>query len=258
MDLGIKGRVAMVTGGSRGLGRQIALTLAREGCNVAICARTADALQPVVAEIRKHGGNAVAIPANVMVEADLEKFYDETRRALGPVDILVNNAGGTRGGREFDTTTDQDWNDTLNINLSSAIRLTRLVLPGMRERRWGRVVSIASIFGREYGGALSYMTAKAALIAFSKHMALTYAQDNVLFNTVSPGSIQFPGGSWDRFVNTSSPEIVQEFVARNLPMGKFGWPEPIGEMVAFLCSDRADLVAGVSINVDGGQSKSLF
>ncbi|MSQ13008.1 MAG: SDR family oxidoreductase [Dehalococcoidia bacterium] len=258
MDLGIKGKVAMVTGGSRGLGRQIALTLAREGCNVAVCARNAEGLQPVVQELQQYGGKAVGVAADITAEADLKRFYDETVKELGPVSIVVNNAGGTRGGRDFATTTDKDWMDTLNINLLGAVKLVRLVLPGMVERRWGRVVSVSSIFGREHGGALSYMTTKAALIAFSKHMALAYAKDNVLFNTVAPGSIRFPGGSWDRFSTTNSPAVVKEFIDHNLPMGRFGWPEPIGEMVAFLCSDRADLIAGVSINVDGGQSRSLF
>ena len=258
MDLGIKGKVAMVTGGSRGLGRQIALTLAREGCNVAICARNAEGLQPVVRELAPFEGRAIGVQADVTDEAGITRFYEETARTLGPVDILVNNAGGTRGGRDFATTTDKDWMDTLNINLLGTVKLVRLVLPGMVQRRWGRVVSVSSIFGREYGGALSYMTTKAALIAFSKHMALAYAKDNVLFNTVAPGSIRFPGGSWDRFSTTNTPAVVKDFIDHNLPMGKFGWPEPIGETVAFLCSDRADLIAGVSINVDGGQSRSLF
>ena len=128
----------------------------------------------------------------------------------------------------------------------------------MKDRRWGRIVNIASIWGREYGGGLGYMTAKAALIAFSKHMALSLASYNVLVNTLAPGSIQFPGGNWDRFVNGNPPEVVEAFIAHQLPMGKFGWPEPVGAMVAFLCSEKADLITGASINVDGGQSKSLI
>jgi 3-oxoacyl-[acyl-carrier protein] reductase len=102
------------------------------------------------------------------------------------------------------------------------------------------------------------MTAKAALIAFSKHMALSLAPYNVLVNTLAPGSIQFPGGGWERFVNGNSKEVVKEFIARQLPMGKFGWPEPVGAMIAFLCSEQADLITGASINVDGGQSRSLI
>ncbi|MDP6102202.1 MAG: SDR family oxidoreductase [Dehalococcoidia bacterium] len=258
MDMGIEGRVALVTGGSRGLGRQAALTLGREGCRVAICARSAEGLNETVEEMKEQGLDVVGIQADVATAEGTETFYQESEKTFGQVDIIVNNVGGTRGGRDFDTTTDQDWHDTLDLNLLSAVRLTRLGLPGMKERRWGRIVNIASIWGREHGGGLTYMTAKAALIAFSKHMALSLAPYNVLVNTLAPGSIQFPGGGWDRFVNGNSEEVVQEFVARHLPMGKFGWPEPVGAMVAFLCSEGADLITGTSINVDGGQSKSLI
>ena len=258
MDLGIEGRVALVTGGSRGLGRQAALALCQEGCRVAICARGEEGLDETVGEMKGLGYEVVGIQADVSTADGTETFYQESVKAFGQVDILVNNVGGTRGGRDFDFTTDQDWLDTLELNLLSAVRLTRLGLPGMKERRWGRIVNIASVWGREFGGGLTYMTAKAALIAFSKHLALSLAPYNVLVNTLAPGSIQFPGGGWDRFVKGNSPEVVQEFIARQLPMGKFGWPEPVGAMVAFLCSEQADLVTGASISVDGGQARSLI
>ena len=258
MDLGIKGRVALVTGGSRGLGRQAALALSREGCRVAICARGAEGMNETVEEMKGLGLDVVGVQADVSTAEGTETFYQESVKTFGKVDIMVNNVGGTRGGRDFDTITDQDWQDTLDLNLLSAVRLTRLGLPGMKERRWGRIVNIASIWGREFGGGLTYMTAKAALIAFSKHMAISLAPYNVLVNTLAPGSIQFPGGGWERFVNGNSEEVVQEFIARQLPMGKFGWPEPVGAMIAFLCSERADLITGTSINVDGGQSRSLI
>lgn len=258
MDLGIAGRVAMVTGGSRGLGRQIVLALAREGCRVAFCARGAEGLQQAVAALQGQGYPVLGVQADVMTAEGCQRFYDETIRAFGKVDILVHNAGGTRGGRDFDSATDQDWMDTLTLNLLAAVRLCRLVVPGMRERRWGRIVTIASIWGREYGGGPSYMVAKAALIAFTKHMATTLAPYGVLCNSVAPGSILFPGGSWDRFVKNNPPAVVQEFIARNLPMGRFGWPEPVGELVAFLCSERANLITGACYTVDGGQSRSLI
>jgi 3-oxoacyl-[acyl-carrier protein] reductase len=128
----------------------------------------------------------------------------------------------------------------------------------MKERGWGRIISISSIYGREHGGGLTYMTAKAALIAFSKHLALEVAGTGVTVNTVAPGSIEFPGGGWERFQQSNSPEVVQEFVRNNLPMGRFGWPEPVGALVAFLASTQADLLTGTSINIDGGQSRSLI
>ena len=258
MDLGIAERVALVTGGSRGLGRQAALALAREGCRVAICARSTDTLEAVVKELQAMNVQAVGVQADVTEEEGCRRFYDDAVAALGPADILVNNVGGSKGGRDFDTATDQDWLDTVTLNLFSTVRMTRLALPGMKERRWGRIVNIASIFGREHGGGVSYMTTKAAVIALSKHLALSLASHNVLVNTVSPGSIQFPGGNWERFVESNPPEVVQEFISRNLPMGKFGWPEPVGALVAFMCSERADLLTGASVNIDGGQSRSLI
>lgn len=258
MDFGIEGRVAMVTGGSRGLGRQAALALCQEGCKVAICARGTDGLDETVNEMNELGYSVIGVQADVSTADGTEKFYQETVKSFNQVDIIVNNVGGSRGSRDFDNTTDQDWLDTIELNLLSAIRITRLGLPGMKERHWGRIVNIASIWGREFGGGLSYMTAKAALIAFSKHMALSLAPYNVLVNTLAPGSIQFPGGSWDRFVKGNPPDVVEEFITRQLPMGRFGWPEPVGAMVAFLCSERADLITGASITVDGGQSKSLI
>jgi 3-oxoacyl-[acyl-carrier protein] reductase len=258
MDLNIAGKVALVTGGSRGLGRQAALTLAREGCRVAICAREPTGLQRTVEELRQLNSAAMGVPADVTREEECRRFHQAAVEALGPVEILVNNVGGTQGGRDFDSATDQDWLDTLNLNLLSTVRMVRLVLPAMKERGWGRIVNIASIFGREHGGGPTYMAAKAAVIALTKHLGLSLASQNILVNSVAPGSIRFPGGSWERFASNNSPQVVQEFIARNLPMGRFGWPEPVGELVAFLCSDRADLLTGASINIDGGQSHSLI
>ena len=150
------------------------------------------------------------------------------------------------------------FREGMEVNLFSAVELVALTLPYMRAQRWGRIISISSIYGREYGGSVDYMTAKAGLIAFSKHLALNLAKENVLVNCIAPGSIDFPGSTWDRFQQNNPPEVVDEFIARNLPAGKFGWPEPIGETVAFLASERADLITGTCLNVDGGQSRSLF
>ena len=258
MDLGLRGKAAMVTGGTRGLGRQIASTLAREGCAVSICARDGRHLETTLAELRGQGYHFHGVAADVTREDDAVHFYQETLAAMGHPDILVNNVGGRRGSALFEETSMEQFRDGVELNLFTAVRLTALVLPHMKEQRWGRIINIASIYGREHGGSIDYMTGKAALIAFSKHLALQVAPHNVLVNCIAPGSIQFPGGSWDRFQKTQPPEAVAEFVARNLPMGRFGWPEPIGEAVAFLASDKADLITGACINVDGGQSRSLI
>ena len=257
MDLGIAGKVVIVTGGSRGLGRQSALALAREGVRVAICARTESTLQETAQELKALGGQALGVVADVTDPQAMEPFQRQVVAELGAVDILVNNVGGSRGRTVMETTDDQ-LTETFNLNLYSALRLIRLVVPGMKEQRWGRIINITSIYGREYGGGSSYMAVKAALIAMSKHMAIDLAKDGILVNSVAPGSIAFPGGGWARFQAEQPPEVVREFIDRNLPMARFGWPEPIGDTVAFLASERASLITGTCINVDGGQSRSLI
>ena len=258
MDLGIEGKVALVTGGSQGLGKQIAITLAQEGCKVAICARNTELLNTVEKELKTISPGSLGIQADITNIQDCNRFYEEATKTIGPANILVNNVGGTKGGRDFDSASDQDWLDTLELNLLSTVRMVRLVLPEMKRQQWGRIVNIASIYGRELGGAPTYMASKAALIGLSKHLGVKFAPYNILVNSVAPGSILFPGGSWERFSRNNTPKDVQDFINRNLPMGKFGWPEPIGATVAFLCSNRADLVTAASINVDGGQSHSLI
>ena len=258
MDLGLNGKTAMITGGSRGLGRQIAEALAREGCQIAICARDETQLNDSVAELAALGYRVQGTPADVTEEAQAVRFYEETVAGLGNPDILVNNVGGRRGSTLFEETSMAQFRDGLEVNLFSAVHLTALALPHMKDQGWGRIINISSIYGREHGGSIDYMTGKAGLIAFSKHLALQMAPHGVLVNCVAPGSIDFPGSTWERFQNTQPPEVVAEFIGRNLPMGRFGWPEPIAETVAFLASDRADLITGACINVDGGQSKSLF
>ena len=258
MELDLNGKVAMITGGSRGLGRRIAEALGREGCAISICARDEGQLNQSVAELVALGYKAQGTPADVTQEADAQRFYDETVGGIGNPDILVNNVGGRRGSVLFEETSMEQFREGMEVNLFSAVQLSALVLLHMKAQGWGRIINISSIYGREHGGSIDYMTGKAAMIAFSKHLALQMAPHGVLVNCVAPGSIDFPGSTWDRFQRTQTPEVVSEFIDRNLPMGRFGWPEPIAETVAFLASDRADLITGACINVDGGQSKSLF
>ena len=170
---------------------------------------------------------------------------------MGPIDILVNNAGDAIGD-DFDSADDEAWAFTFQLILFSGIRLIRQSLPHMKEQKWGRIINVSSIWGREYGPLLTYVTAKAALIAFSKTLAVELADSGVTVNTIAPGSIEFPGGVWDDFRKSSPPEEVEDFIAQNLPMGRFGWPEPIGALVAYLASNQAELMTGTCINVDGG------
>ncbi len=257
MDLGLKNKVALITGGSKGLGRQCAISLAGEGAKVAICGRTQETIDKALAKLRDIGGKVAGFQADITDPQSVAHLHGEVVAQLGPVDILVNNVGGGKGG-EFWETSEEQLQDAFDMNVFGAFRLINLVTPHMREQKWGRIINIASIWGREYGGRFAYMTGKAALIAMTKHLSKALAKDGVLANCVAPGSTEFPGGSWDRFQKQNPPEVVQDFIWPNLPMGKFGWPEPVGDLVAFLASERAGTITGACINVDAGQSKSLF
>ena len=258
MDLGIAGRTALVTGGSRGLGRQAALSLAGEGVDVAVCGRTKDTLNTTVAELRKLHVKSVGVVADVSDSDDVDRLHGEVVEFLGPVDILVNNVGGTRSREDIVGTSLEDYKSTFDLTLFGGVQLMRATVPHMQEQHWGRVVNIASIWGREYGGNFSYMSAKAAIIAATKHAAVSLAKDGVLVNSIAPGSITPEGGSWERFQRENPPEVVEEFIEDNLPMGRFGWPEPVGDLVAFLASEKAGLITGACIVVDGGQSYSMI
>ena len=165
MDLALNGKTALVTGGSRGLGRQSALSLAAEGVNVAICGRTRQTLDIAVSEIEKNGVNALGIEADVSDVKSMHYLHSEVESQLGPIDILVNNAGGSRARTNIAETDLEDFKGTFDLNLFGGFELMKLVIPSMKEQRWGRIINIASIWGREYGGNISYMSAKAALIA---------------------------------------------------------------------------------------------
>ncbi|MXY46237.1 MAG: SDR family oxidoreductase [Chloroflexi bacterium] len=258
MDLGIQGKVALVTGGSRGLGRVAALSLAREGVNVAICGRTQSTLDGAVAEIEALGARGQGVVADVSDAEAMPALNQAVVDGLGAIDILVNNAGGSRAREDLADLPLDDFKAAFDLNLFGGFQLMREVIPHMRAQKWGRIINIASIYGREYGGNLAYMSAKAALIGATKHAALSLVTDGVLVNSIAPGSIEHPEGSWERFQNENPPEVVADFISRNLPLGRFGWPEPVGDLVAFLASQRADLITGSCIVVDGGQSYSMI
>ncbi len=256
MDLGIKGRTALVTGGSRGLGLQCALSLAREGVNVAICGRMQATLDGTVAEIEAIGVRSLGVVADVSDISEATALHDRVVYGLGPLDILVNNVGGSLARSDILGTDLDSLKATFDLNLFGGYELMRLAIPHMREQKWGRIINIASIYGREWGGNLAYMTAKAGVIGATKHAALSLAKDGVLVNSIAPGSISHPGGSWERFQNDNPRDVVESFIEQNLPMGRFGWPEPVGDTAAFLASERASLITGACIVVDGGQSHS--
>jgi 3-oxoacyl-[acyl-carrier protein] reductase len=250
LDLGLKGRVAVVTGGSRGIGRAVCLGLAAEGCDVAFCARGEEGLRAAEAEIKARGVRVFAAPLDVTQSAEADRFVEQAAWNLGRIDILVNNVGGSRPGDD-----DEAWEQAIGSNLLSAVRCTRAVLPHMRAAGRGSIIHIASIYGRESGGSTTYNATKAAMISHAKQLALQLAPEGIRVNSVAPGSIRFPGGSWDRRVQ-ADPEAMAAFVKQNIAAGRFGSVEEVADAVVFLASDRARWITGACINVDGGQSRS--
>jgi 3-oxoacyl-[acyl-carrier protein] reductase len=259
MDLRLTDKVALVTGSSRGLGLAAARALAAEGCRVCLCARTEDALQQAADDLELVAARrdaVLAVAADLTSDHGLRIVFDRLIERFGGIDILVNSLGLARGAGLLETT-DAEWQEALDSTLYPAVRASRLAVPSMRERGGGAIVMIASIWGRESGGRMTYNAVKAAEISLAKSMAQQLARDNIRVNSVAPGSISFPGGSWWKRQQTD-PEGMAEFVRRELPFGRFGRAEEVGDVVAFLASPRAGWISGASVTVDGCQSRSLF
>ncbi len=258
MDLGLSGKVALVTGASRGIGRAIALALASEGCRVVLCARGREALDAAVAEARKRagaGGVATGVVADVTTPEGVSSLIDAARDAFDGIDVVVNNVGGS-GARDFDAADEADFRAVLDRNLFAALRVSMAARPHLCARGGGVIVLVASIWGREAGGGPSYNVAKAAEISLAKAMARDLAREKIRVLSVAPGSVLFPGGGWERR-QQADPDGIAAFVAREIPFGRFGRPEEIGDVVAFLCSPRAGWITGACIPIDGGQSKAF-
>jgi len=258
MDLGIKGKVAFITGGSRGLGKAAAISLAKEGVNIGICGRTQSSIDNTINEIKAFGIQCEGFIADISNIKAIEKLYQNITNKLGQIDILVNNVGGSKAKGNFTETSLDGFQETFDLNLFGSFEFMKLVTPNMINKKWGRIINIASIWGREYGGNISYMASKAALIATTKHSGVSLAKHGILVNSIAPGSIAHSEGSWERFQNENPKSVVEEFISNNLPMGKFGWAEPVGDLVAYLSSQRIGLITGSCIVIDGGQSYTML
>ena len=257
MDLGLKGKVAAVTGGTEGIGRATALRLAQEGANVAICGRRADVLEQAAADLRKTGVEVVSVPADVSKTADIERFMDAIIKRFGRIDVLVNNAGTSQRGK-FLEVDDAMWKSDIELKVFGAIRCSRLAIPHMKKQGGGRIINF-TISSAKQPGAESMPTSvsRAAGLAITKALSKEYAADNILVNTVCIGLIK--SGQHERRFKKSGQKAEDYYaqMAPRIPMGRVGEAEEVANVIAFLASDAASYVTGTSINLDGGISGTL-
>ena len=256
MDLGLSGKTAIVTGGSRGLGLAAAQALIAEGANVLVCARTEATLKNAVASLQQSapsGARSAYVVADVSTDDGNKAVAAAAVREFGGIDVLINNVGLARGA-DIEATTDADWQEAFDQTLFPAIRMTRLAVPEIRKRGGGAIVIVSSIFGRESGGRMTYNAVKAAEISLTKSLAQQLAKDQIRVVSVAPGSIMFEGGSWWKR-QQSDPEGIARFVKQELPFGRFGKPEEVGAAIAFLASPKASWISGTTVVVDGCQSR---
>jgi 3-oxoacyl-[acyl-carrier protein] reductase len=263
MDLGLKDKVALVAAGSRGLGRAVAEELAAEGASLVLCARDARTLSETAAAIAEHNNARVlAVPADVTSTADIERVVESGNERFGRIDILVTNAGGPPAGR-FEQLTQEQWEAAIRLTLFSAVQLTRLVLPGMKARRWGRILNITSIAVKQpVENLLLSNSVRAGLTGFARTLANEVAAEGITVNNILPG-----------YTRTERLEELAEMMAekqgisasefrgrweKEIPMGRLGEPREFAALAAFLVSERASYITGTSIQVDGGWIKSLL
>ncbi|MBI4245958.1 MAG: SDR family oxidoreductase [Candidatus Rokubacteria bacterium] len=252
LELGLSGKVAIITGGSEGLGRACALRLAREGARVAICARRKDALERAAADIRAAtGGEVLAQPADVTRAADVEAVVSAVVGRWGAVDILVNNAG-TSAAAPFERVDDRAWQADIDLKLMAAIRFCRLVIPVMQRRGGGRIINVTTVGGKAPAPrALPTSVTRAAGINLTKSLAHEYAADRICVNTVCLGLVK--SAQWERRAQ-GDPEAYYREAAKRVPLGRVGEAEEFADLVAFLVSERAGYITGTAVNFDGGMA----
>lgn len=252
MDLGLTGHVAVVTGGTRGIGRAICRTLLSEGCHVSLCARGRREVDETVSELSTERARARGDVADVTAPGELERLIDATAAEVGEIHHLVANVGGTIGQGSLDATA-EDWARTFDLNVGHAIRAIRTVVPHMRTPEECSIVVISSVSGSKPGSRAQYGAAKAAEIFLAGALARDLASRRIRINAVSPGSILFPGGGWDHFRQEHEARF-KAFVQHEFPWHRLGTPEEVADVVAFVLSPRARWINGANIAVDGAQN----
>lgn len=262
MDLKLEGKVALVTGASYGIGEGVARGLAQEGAKLSICARGEEKLKRVASELEAAGAEVFPVVADVVRKDDIDRMVKGTLDRYGHVDILVNNAGGMARGA-FTETGDEDWQRGMELNLYSIVRFCRGVISSMRERKWGRIVNISSVWGHQPGVPPIYNAAKAGIISLSKSLSNELAPDNILVNCVCPGAFLTP--AWIEMAKilaqkrgTTWQEEIKKLADRWTVLGRFGNVEEVADVVVFLTSEKASYITGACINVDGGSNKSML
>lgn len=252
MNLELRDKVALVTGASRGIGFAIAKGLAAEGAKLCIAARGREALEKAAAEIKAEGGEVLSVPCDVAEDASVRGLIDAAMEHFGRIDILISNASALSVGGER-----EDWDKSLSVDLMGAVRLVDAVLPGMRGRGEGSILFISSVSGVEASrmNDFGYTSAKAALNAYAKKLAMNEAANGIRANALLPGSVEFPGGGWE-IMRKENPAIY-EMVRSSIPFGRLGKPEEIADAAVWLVSARAGWVTGAALGVDGGQGKGI-
>lgn len=268
MELGLEDKVAVVTGSSKGIGKAIAVELAREGCRVALAARGEKDLEEAAEDVRRSGssGDVLAVAADVTKADEVERLIEETRARFETVDILVNNAGGTGRRSHFHELSDEEWFEILDLNLISAVRLTRAVLPHMRSQRWGRIINVASESGSQPSALKPhYNASKAALINLTKSLSKAYGKYGILVNAVSPATTITPAvedliAEEAKRKGIAVEESEAAYVRDNKPnivAGRLGRPAEVASVVVFLVSEKASFVTGANYRVDSGSVASI-
>ena len=258
MDLGLKCKVAFITGSSRGIGRAIAAAFLAEGARVIITGRDNTSLNKTSKELSKKYGEASIVSCQGdMTQADIiTGCLEVAMKKFGKIDILVANVGTgkSKPGLEADR---DEWEKMLNLNLLGGLETAREIVPVMQKNRTGNIVFVSSIAGLERSASpLPYAAAKAALFSLSKNLSQLLARDNIRVNAVAPGNIMFEGGRWEEIIK-ERPDVIEEYIKKNVPMQRFGTPEEIADAVAFLASERASFITGTCLVVDGGQTQAF-